>query len=187
MMLGVPGEAGVLQSNLERHGSKVDSLEAEHMLATIRSTVDEFAQNLAEIQGMVERHDLSGSGAPVDEGHSLRTVDNAFRHGLKILLHDTLPADRAFGVAVHGEAEPLGEYAIDLYQADEEPKFATIDASPQRTAVHVKSVGHISMRLKQAFRGFISAITGQPALLATLATIDIDTLDPSLADGREVD
>lgn len=169
-----------MAASLWRHGSPVDAETALAMYTTIVGILDQLATNLTEFPQMVERLDLAGTGAPVAEGHSLRMVDNAFRHGLKILLHDALPNDRSFGVAVHGVADPLSEHAIDLYQSTTEPKFATVDARPERTEEHLAAIALVCVRIKQIVRGFIAGITEQPALLATMVAIGVDELDPSL-------
>lgn len=181
-MFGMPDDPRTLAASLWLHGSPVDAETAHHMLGRIHAIIDELAMNLGEVSRMVERLDLTGTGAPVAEGHSLRTVDNAYRHGLKILLHDAVPRDRTFGLAVRGDADPLGEYAIDLFQSTAEPKFATIDASPERTREHLAAIEVVCVRIKQVIRCFIAHITAQPALLATLLAIDVDEVDISLQD-----
>ncbi|HJQ94771.1 MAG TPA: hypothetical protein VJ935_03585 [Acidimicrobiia bacterium] len=182
-MFELPADPRPLAASLWRHGSPVDAETAEHLLVRIHAIIDDLAMNLDEVSRMVERLDLTGTGAPVAEGHSLRTADNAYRHGLKILLHDAVPQDRTFGLAVRGEANPLGEYAIDLFQSTTEPKFATIDASPERTQEHLAAIEVVCVRIKQVVRCFIAKMTRQPALLATVVDVDINEIDISLQDG----
>jgi len=178
----VPTDSAEIAANSWKHGVPMDTETAREALNQIESTLDQLAANLLELDQLTDRADLTGTGAPVDEGHSLRNVDNAYRHGLKILLHDTLPADRAFGVAIHRQSDPLSEHAVDLYQSDTEPRFVTIDGRPERTAAHLSAIEAISVRTKQAVRGFIARLTEQPAALSTMLGIDPEQLGPSLVD-----
>lgn len=181
-LLDIPADVTDFKASLWKIGSAQDAQVSEGLFDQIQEIVDQLAVNLGEFQQMVEQLDLRSTDAPVDEGHSLRTVDNAFRHGLKVLFHDTLPADRTFGVAVKGEADPLSEFAVDLYQSSVERKFATIDGRPERTAEHLAVIAAVCVRIKQMNRGFIASITDQPGLLATWPAITVAELDASLQD-----
>lgn len=178
----VPNDPAELAANSRVNGVPMDTETAAATLTRVTETLDELHANLKEIGQLTLSPNLTGTGAPVDQGHSLRNVDNAFRHGLKVLLHDTLPTDRTFGVAIQGRADPLSEWVIDLYQSDSEPKFATIDGRPERTEAHLHALEGLSVRIKQATRSFIVRLTGQPAALVTMTAIDPNDLDPSFAD-----
>lgn len=182
-LLGVPGTLDEFKASLWKVAAPQESAVADALFGQVQTTLDELAANLGEFAQMVNKLDLSATDAPVDEGHSLRTVDNAFRHGVKTLFHDTLPAERSFGVAISGEADPLSEFAIDLYQSSSEPKFATIDGRPERTAEHISAIEAVCVRVKQMSRGFIAAIAKEPGLLATWPSTTLDEVDISLQDG----
>jgi hypothetical protein len=177
---GVPATPQELRAIMRRFGRPVDMDVAQEMHETINEILNQVADNLSEFPELVKQRDITDAEAPVEQGHSLRRVDNAFRHGLKILLHDALPADRQFGYAVTGHADPVGEYAIDLYQSETEPKFATIDARPERTEQHVAVIARVCVLIKQVVRGFIAGVIGEPAFLTTLVRIGVDELDLSL-------
>lgn len=181
-LLGVPTEVAGFKTGLWKIGSASETEVSEELFDQIESTFDDLALNLSEFKQMVEQLDLSGTDAPVDQGHSLRTVDNAFRHGLKTLFHDALPTERTFGLAIKGEADPLSEFAVDLYQSDAEPKFATIDGRPERSADHLDVIAAVCVRIRQVNRGFIASITDQTGLLATWPAVTVDELDVSLQD-----
>ncbi len=182
VLLGVPDTLDEFKSSLWKLSQSQEAQVAEMLFGQIQTTLDELAANLGEFKQMIKRLDLSTTDAPVDEGHSLRTVDNAFRHGVKTLFHDTLPIERTFGVAVSGIADPLSEFAIDLYQSSVEPKFATIDGRPERTADHISVIEAVCVRIKQMSRGFIAAIASEPGLLATWPSTTLDEVDISLQD-----
>jgi hypothetical protein len=181
-MLQLPTSADVLAESVKDFGTSISPAEAEYLVELVHRAFDELALNLKEFALTVKQVDLSGVDAPVSVGHSLRTVDNAYRHGLKLLLHDSVPIDRSFGVAVHREADPVGEYAIDLYQSNTEPKFATIDARPERTEEHMQAIEAICVRIKQVTRAFMARLSGHWGLLATFPQIDTDEIDFSLQD-----
>lgn len=109
---------------------------------------------------------------------SLRAVDNAFRHGFRVLFHEASPIDRTFRVASQTKApEPP---SVDLYMpgrgrsAADKVNFATVSCTAERTGGHLETLRQLSLRTGQLVRGFVGfQTTGQPNSLLVAAQLEL--------------
>jgi hypothetical protein len=100
----------------------------------------------------------------------LRAVDNAFRHGLRVLFHEAAPAARTFRVASQTALpEPP---SVDLYMpmrgkaAGDTVNFATVSCTAARTSEPLETLRQLSLRTGQLVRAFVGfQTTGRPDLL----------------------
>ncbi len=108
--------------------------------------------NIQELRDLVEAPKES-EGAPAPQ--PLREVDNAFRHGHRVLFHRAVPETRRFRVAGPGDSIP--SHSVDLYmpKGKNSVHYATVFCSPERTAQHLEALRQVCLRSGQFVRGFV--------------------------------
>jgi hypothetical protein len=61
--------------------------------------------------------------------------------------------------------------------------FGAIDAHPGRTEQHLKTLGHVCLRIKQLARAFLGTrILDEPGVLVALRTYDLEQPPEDLTD-----
>ncbi len=128
---------------------------AMHLMETTADIAEAILANLGEVRTqMLEAPETS---LPV-EVRPLRQVDNAFRHGHRVLFKDALPAARGWSQVGDNAPDP----AVDLYLPDrrknpdtERAKWAKIATGPEATASMLRSLREVSTRIGQFTRGFL--------------------------------
>jgi hypothetical protein len=181
-ILEVPPTVGEVMMILADHGIEQNHEVAEALLVRVNDLLDELHANLTEFTQLTQQPEQLEGDNPDLEGHPLRYLDNAFRHGLKVFLPDCLPEERDFGVmGLQNAALLQSPYLVDLYTSNQEPVFGSLDAGPERTDGHLATLRIISRRTKQLSRGFLATrIMGQPGGLLTLQLIDPDEVGEDL-------
>jgi hypothetical protein len=132
--------------------SAITSMARREMLDRSRELVELILTNIGQLAALVENPPVV-EGAPKPQ--PLREVDNAFRHGHRVLFHDAVPEQRVFrALGESGEGE---SHAVDLYmpKGDDALRFATVSASPGRTTDHLEALRQVSLRTGQFARGFL--------------------------------
>lgn len=105
-LVGVPMDTQQVIEIFEHHGVDADPVLAEAALQRITVLFDEIHTNLTEFAQLTDppQHP-ENAGMPIPgagpdgqppEPRPLRHLDNSFRHGLKVLVPDTLPEERGF-------------------------------------------------------------------------------------------
>lgn len=126
--------------------AKLAMLERSHELANL------ILVNISELKLLVDApHSVDG----MPKAQPLREVDNAFRHGHRVLFHDAVPEQRFFRGL--GETVENQSHAVDLYmpRGNNSIHFATVFASHDRTNEHLEVLRQLSLRTGQFARGFI--------------------------------
>lgn len=176
-VLCVPESIEAIRSFLCSQGEEYDDATLQEALEEVNRVVSEMAQLCKSLRPIVDPPGVDDSGTPIEQGHSLRHVDNAFRHGLRALYYDVIPAPRSFHALGRGDEPTESEHMIDLYQSSTEPQFATVIASPERTRSHLTEVANLSVFIRQLARGLLLARgIGIPSSLVSLPgmTIEVD-------------
>lgn len=108
--------------------------------------------NIQQLGDLVEVPDGS-EGGPAPQ--PLREVDNAFRHGHRVLFHRAVPEPRRFRVTGPGDSMP--SHPVDLYmpKGKHSVHYATVFCSPDRTAQHLEALRQVCLRSGQFVRGFV--------------------------------
>lgn len=119
--------------------------------------VDLFVRNIEQLRALTEdpaRTSLEAAPEP----QPMREVDNAYRHGLRVLYGSAMPERRHFA-SVEPEAAALSAFAVDvlLPRAEGRVAYGTVDASPQRTMETLESLRQICTRTGQLARTFLGA------------------------------
>lgn len=96
-LLNIPDSAEQLLDSFQQHGVQADMGLAEAALARVVELLDGIHLNLMEFAQLTTAPPPTLLNHAQLQGHDLRRVDNVFRHGLRILLPDTLPSARGFG------------------------------------------------------------------------------------------
>lgn len=146
------------------HRSLVDT--ADEVVRLIRANADELDQLTAVPVLQVE-------DSP--EPRPLREIDNAFRHGLRLMFHQCVPTERNFREV--GGTLAASPYAVDLYmpvrRGPDKIRFGTVVGDRERTTGHLQTIKQLSIRTGQLARGFIgNQVLGDAQLL--LASVHLD-------------
>jgi hypothetical protein len=176
-VLHVPGSTKPVRAFLRSQGQEYDRANLQEWLHGVNDLISRMARLCRSLQPFVDRPPVEG-GVSVTRGHSLRQVDNAFRHGLRTLYYDVIPVSRSFHAVGQGDEPTQSEYMIDLYQSSTEPQFATVIASPERTRSHLDELANFSVFIRQLARGLLIARgMGIPAGLIAVPglTIEVDS------------
>lgn len=132
--------------------SAITSMAKSEMLNRSLELAELILTNIGQLPALVDAPPAV-DGAPTPQ--PLREVDNAFRHGHRVLFHDAVPERRVFrALGERGEGE---SHAVDLYmpKGDDSIRFATVFASPERTTEHLEALRQVSLRTGQFARGFL--------------------------------
>ena len=181
-LVGVPQNAEEMAAILESHGIDADTDLVGAALQRVDDLFDEIHQNLTEFSQLTVPQQAVGETEPLPQGHPLRFVDNSYRHGLKVLLPDTLPAERDFAALGPNDVDIVeGPHFINLYMSEEEPVFGGVDARPERTEQNLRALASVCLRIKQLARAFLGMrIMDEPGTVLTLHHFDLDELPTDL-------
>jgi hypothetical protein len=191
-LVGVPMDPQQVIEIFEHHGVDADPVLAEAALERITALFDEIHTNLTEFAQLTDPPPHpNGAGMPVPgagpddqppEPRSLRHLDNSFRHGLKVLIPDTLPEERGFHAMGPDDVEILeGPHFVNLYMGDEEPVLGGVDARTERTEQNLEALARVCLRIKQLARAFLGTrILNEPGAVLTLHHIELEPLTPDL-------
>ena len=132
--------------------SAITSMARREMLDRSRELTELMLTNIGQLAALVE-NPPAVEGVPSPQ--PLREVDNAFRHGHRVLFHDAVPEQRVF--RAFGESGEGESHAVDLYmpKGNDAIRFATVFASPGRTTEHLEALRQVSLRTGQFARGFL--------------------------------
>lgn len=151
------------------------AIQSEARAGLFRSTqelADLILTNIGQLNSLVLTPD---AGPAVPRAQPLREVDNAFRHGHRVLFHGAVPEVRRFrSIATSGEVDT---HAVDLYmpKGTDTIRFATVYCSPARTAEHLEALRQISLRTGQFVRGLLGwKALGTRGLFAASVSLELD-------------
>lgn len=133
---------------------------------------DLILTNIRQLGSLVE---VPAAGDGVPSPQPLREVDNAFRHGHRVLLHSAIPEPRTFRSVAKSGA--IDTHAVDLYlpKGKDSIRFATVFCSPARTAEHLEALRQISLRTGQFVRGFVGwKALGSRGLFASAVWLNLE-------------
>ncbi len=181
-LAAVPQNAEEMAAIMESHGIDADADLVNAAVQRVDDLFDEIHQNLTEFSQLTVAQEIVAEIEPLPQGHPLRYVDNSYRHGLKVFLPDTLPAERDFAALGPNDLDIIqGAYFIDLYLSEEEPVFGGVDARPERTEQNLQALASVCLRIKQLARAFLGTrIMDEPGTVLTLHHFDLDELPVDL-------
>jgi hypothetical protein len=153
-LMGEPASEKEVIRTAEQHGVPLAPEDAPEVLGGVRKMMDQFHLNLQELGTLTAPPPLESPVGDIKSAHSLRAVDNSFRHGLRLLFHDALPGPRGIQ-PVNEEAQQASPYAVDLHLKEQQPRFGSIICSPDRTRAHFDVLGLLGLRVKQLAGSFL--------------------------------
>lgn len=154
----------------------IDAEVFANLVAISDEFLDLVVKNVGQLAHLVEPPPpVPGSDR---QPQSLRAVDNAFRHGLRVLFHDASPMDRTFRIA--SQANAPKPPSVDLYMpargksAADKVNFATVSCTAERTEEHMETLRQLSLRTGQLVRAFVGfQTTGRPDHLLAAAQLEL--------------
>lgn len=107
-LMGIPDTTEEVRDGLIAVGYDEPDLSAvaelgHHQLATIARDI---TTNLREVQDIASNDRVENQAGDLDRAKSLRTIDNAYRHGFRVLFPDTLPQPLTLRALVRPGSEP---------------------------------------------------------------------------------
>jgi hypothetical protein len=143
-------------------------------VVSLDGVLADIVANAAEVAALLERPEMVGL-PEMASGHSLRNVDNAFRHGTCLLWPDCQPSERSFDAIGHEAPAPLGDSSVHIFVSTAEPKYATVLSDAGRTNNHLQVLDVVSIRLRQLARALLwSVAAGESESLIFLGHVDFD-------------
>lgn len=114
-------------------------------------------KNVSEMQQLVDTP-TQPAGLP-RRPQSLRSIDNSFRHGVRVLYHSTVPDARNFKY-VGSEEVPDSPNQVTIYtpsKKDDEIEFGGVTCEPDDTVVLLASLEQLCVRTGQVARALVGA------------------------------
>ncbi|MCU1488232.1 MAG: hypothetical protein JWN67_4978 [Actinomycetia bacterium] len=181
-LLRTPGEVEQVRDWLAERDSTLSTDDAiaiaSEGLASLEGVLSDIVANAAEVAALLERPEMVGLREVVASGHSLRNVDNAFRHGTTLLWPDCQPSERSFDAIGDEAPAPIADSSVHIFVSQNEPRYATVLSDAERTKNHLRILNVVSIRLRQLARALLwSVAADESESLIFLGHVDFDDPD----------